>query len=554
MNRKHLLSLLVVAALALSLFCPAMAMDLSAYKDQLVILHTNDIHGHALTDIANGQFGYAAVAKLKKDLVEAGASVLLLDAGDAIQGTPLVNLSLGKVALEMMNESGYDAMSPGNHEFDWGLDNFLQISEVANFPILAANIVYKANEEHIFTPNVTFDMPNGMKVGVFAVDTPETITKTHPDKVRDMRMFMGDELYTCVQGQVDELKAAGCDYIVALFHLGINDESAPNRSTDVLEKVTGIDIAIDGHSHTEIDGGEMINDQMLVSTGEYFHNIGFVSFDGEKTAARLIRSKMDSYIASAINANPDVLFDPYVKDVVDSANMVVQDQLSVAFATTEVLLNGERDPGVRTEETNLGNFSADAMLWAANEALGEGTVVAAISNGGGIRATIDAGEITMNDMKTVFPYGNEVVVLTITGNELLEALESATYTTPDAIGAFPQVAGIDFTIDTTVAYEQGEMYPDSTYYAPANLGSRVSIQTVGGQPFDPEALYTITTSDFTAAGGDTYYVLRYAYQTSGYATGVALEDALINYIAKELGGVVTAEAYGATEGRITIKK
>ena len=175
-----------------------------------------------------------------------------------------------------------------------------------------------------------------------------------------------------------------------------------------------------------------------------------------------------------------------------------------------------------------------------------------MTNGGGIRATIEIGDVTMKDMKTVFPFGNEVATLTITGAELLEALEAATFSTPDAIGAFPQVAGIEFTIDTSVAYENGEQYPDSTYFAPAKPGSRVTIATVAGEPWSAEAEYVIATNDFTAAGGDTYGVFAYPYTQTGYKTGVALEDALVNYTQTVLGGVI-GEQYAAPAGRITIK-
>ena len=237
--------------------------------------------------------------------------------------------------------------------------------------------------------------------------------------------------------------------------------------------------------------------------------------------------------------------------MVNGRNEAVEAQLSAAFAKTEVDLDGNKAPGVRTQETNLGDFAADAILWSAQQAMGE-QVVAALTNGGGIRASIKAGDITMKDMKTIFPFGNQVSVLTVTGAELLEALEAATFSTPDAIGAFPQVAGIVFTIDTTVPFEQGEQYPDSTYFAPKNPGARVTIETVGGQAFDKDALYTIATNDFTAAGGDTYYAFKYANATAGYKTGVALEDALVNYVQQVLGGVV-GQQYAQPQGRITIK-
>lgn len=536
MSRKGLLSLVLALAMALCCVLPALAQDAQPIDltGKLVILHTNDVHGRAVG--GDGVLGYSRVAQAKKDLQRLGASVLLLDAGDASQGTPIVNLSQGKTAMEFMNAAGYDAMTVGNHEFDWGLDNLLQNRDAAAFPMLCANITDKVSGEAVFTPNQIFDMPNGMKVGVFGLATPETMTKAHPDKVKGITFAMEDELYACAQAQADELKAAGCDLVVALGHLGVADESAPNRSTDVLEKTTGIDLFIDGHSHTVIEGGKTVGGALLTSTGCYGQTLGYVLADSEKN----------------LTAGLYTGIEPEVEALVSGIDKETNDQLSAAFGVSNVKLNGERDPGVRTMETNLGDFACDAILWAARQALGEDQVAAAVTNGGGIRESIEAGEVTMLTMKTVFPFGNEIAVLTVTGAELLEALEAATCTTPDAIGAFPQVAGIEFTIDTSVPYENGELYPDSTYYAPAKPGSRVAIATVGGEPFNPEKLYNIATNDFTAAGGDTYYAFKYPYQTSGYKTGVALEDALIDYTQTALNGVIGDE-YAEPQGRITIQ-
>jgi 2',3'-cyclic-nucleotide 2'-phosphodiesterase (5'-nucleotidase family) len=501
---------------------------------KLVILHTNDVHGHALRDPATGAIGYAAIAQLKKDLQSLGASVLLLDAGDASQGTSLVNLSQGKTAFESMNLAGYDAMAPGNHEFDWGSDNLLQNAQAAKFPILAANIVHRTGRNLVFDANKIFEMENGMKVGVFGLDTPETLTKTHPDKVKDIDFLKGEELYKCASDQVAELKAAGADYIVCLGHMGIDDESAPNRSTDIIEHVEGINLFIDGHSHTKLEEARIVGSTALVSTGEHFQSIGVVTIDSESLDARLYTGE-----------------DPEVAEYVSSVNAAVEEQLGEAFAKAEVDLDGERDPGVRTKETNLGDLAADAILWGAQQAVGS-QVIASVTNGGGIRASIKAGDVTMNDMKTVFPFGNEISVLTVTGAELLEALEAATCSSPAAIGAFPQVAGIVFSVDTSVPYENGEAYPDSTYFKPAKPGSRVAIQTVGGEPFDLAKEYTIASNDFTAAGGDTYYAFRHSYVTSGYATGVSLEDALVAYVRDALKGVV-GKGYQNAQGRITVK-
>ncbi len=548
---KRILAWILALILVLGLTVTGFA---EAPKGRLVILHTNDIHGRAVADPAGKVLGYAAIAQYKKDLEAAGDSVLLLDAGDACQGTPLVNLSMGKTAIEFMNAAGYDAMALGNHEFDWGLDNAKQLAGLANFPVLSANIINHLEGDLTFVANKIFEMPNGMKVGVFGLSTPETMTKAHPDKVRGIDFLQGETLYEAAQKQVDELNAAGADIVVLLSHLGMDDESAPNRSLDVLEKVTGIDLLIDGHSHTLLEKGKMVNDTLVVSTGSYGQNLGMVVYDGEKLTASQFSGLGKSAVVEIEGVPYSVLvnakLDADVAELVNNTNQAVKEELSKVFAKTEVFLNGERAPGNRTEETNLGDFAADAILWAAREALGD-KVVAAITNGGGIRASIEVGDITMNDMKTVFPFGNEVSVLEVKGSELLEALEAATSATPKALGAFPQVSGMVFSIDTTVPYETGDQYPDSTYFAPAKPGSRVKIESVGGQPFDLEALYLIATNDFTAAGGDTYYAFRYPNATSGYKTGVALEDALVNYVTTVLGGVV-GQDYAEPQGRITV--
>lgn len=554
---KKLLSLVTALVLALCLMAPAFAEEAAApLAGKLVILHTNDMHGAAVaTDDA---LGYARIAQAKKNIEALGADVLLLDAGDASQGTPIVNLNYGRNAMEFMNAAGYDAMTVGNHEFDWGLDNLLQNRDAAQFPMLVCNIKDKISGELTFQANKIFELSSGLKVGVFGVATPETMTKAHPDKVKGITFSMGDELVADVQAQVDELTNAGCDVIVALAHLGDADESTGNRSIDVLDKVSGINVFVDGHSHTTIDGGVMQNGALRTSTGSSSKAIGYVVVDVDKSGeAPVVNASCGLYTIDDNAENALVLGAALAEDeataaVVNATNDSVNTELSTPFARTEVLLDGERDPGVRTQETNLGDFAADAILWAARQALGEDKVDLAVTNGGGIRTSVQIGDVTMLDMKTVFPFGNEVATLTVTGAELLEALEAATYCTPEAIGAFPQVAGVEFTIDTAVAFESTETYPDSTYAKPANPGSRVTITSVNGNAFDPEALYVVATNDFTAAGGDTYYAFKYPYATSGYKTGVALEDALVNYTQTVLGGVIGGD-YAEAQGRIIVK-
>ncbi len=533
-NVKRLLSFLAIIVLAATLCIPVIADQFtSEFAGKLIILHTNDTHGNIVD--GDGVFGYSRIADLKTDLTQMGASVLWLDAGDAAQGTPLVNLDQGKTAFDLLTIAGCDVMTLGNHEFDWGTDNLLSITEEVDFDIICANIYVEETGETLFPANVLLEMDNDMTVGIFGLTTPETMTKTNPEYMKDLTFDAGEDLYACAQAQVDELTERGADIIICLGHLGVDEGSAPNRSTDVIDNTTGIDIFIDGHSHTVMDGTVMQGETHLLSTGSQGAYLGYAIYDGENVVAGLYDG-----------------VDSEVDDVVTATNDAVNDQLSDVFATTEVLLNGERDPGVRTEETNLGNFSSDAILWAAQQLMGEDYVVASITNGGGIRATIDVGEMSMLTMKTVFPYGNTVVVLELTGAQILEAFEAACYSLPDATACFPQVAQIEYTVDTSVPYEEGELYPDSTFYAPANVGGRVTIHTIGGEAFDPDAVYAIATNDFIAVGGDSYYVFKEPYQNTGYDTSIAVEDALVNYVQDVLGGVV-GEEYAEPEGRITIK-
>ena len=533
--KKKVLSLVLVLAMMFSLCITAgaeePAEDLSG---SIIILHTNDVHG-AID-------GYAKAAALKKTYEEMGAYVLLMDAGDFIQGDPTVSTSEGATAVELMNLAGYDVAAPGNHEFDYGYANLKALASEADFPIVAANVLYGGKAA--FNDNVTFTAPDGTKIGVFGLDTPETATKAHPAKIKGVTFLADDELFACAQEQVNELEAEGCDIIVCLGHLGIDDESTGNRSMDLLEEVDGIDLFIDGHSHSDLDDiagavGEscMVNDTILTSTGTKFENIGLVVISDGVMEATAIPT-------ADITVKPDGT----VADRAAAIQKAVDDEYGAVFAKTEVELNGVKAE-VRTGETNLGNLITDALVWGAAEA---GTKVdAAVTNGGGIRASISKGNITKKDINTVLPFGNTLSIVKVTGAELLEALEASTYCTPETIGGFPHVSGIVFTVDTGKVYDQGEQYPGSTYYGPKSI-QRVSIQSVGGKAFDPNATYTIATNDFMAAGGDTYYAFKTA--SVNYDLGVPMDEVVMEYITEELDGVVTAEDYGASEGRITIKK
>ena len=543
--KKKLISLITAAVMALGISVPAMAADAKPMEGKLVVVHTNDMHGYYET--TETSIGIAGVAGLKNYYETQGADVLLLDAGDFSQGSTLVSYYKGKNAAEYMAAAGYDAVSMGNHEFDYSFDALLDNMKVltdAGVKVIDANVINKETGKSYFDANAVFEF-DGIKVGIFGLDTSETLTKASPSNVKAVNFLDKEEMFKEAQAQVDELKSAGCDYIIALTHLGVDEESVGRRSTDLAAAVKGIDLIVDGHSHTVIDGGEKVSDTVIVSTGSYLANVGTVVIDKE---AKTEEAKL---ISAADYAAGTAQYDETVKALVAEDVAEVAEAYSKVFAKTEVHLEGTKQI-VRSQETNLGDFTADAYLYTAQKYADEHelgvNVDCAISNGGGIRVSVEPGDISMDTLVTIFPFGNNVCLVTITGEQLLEVLEASTFCTPETIGGFPQVAGIEYKLDVSVPYENGEQYPDSTYYAPAKPGSRVTIKSVNGKAFDPKAEYTVAVNNFQAEGGDTYYQLT---KNSYFCDTEILDcDALIEYV-NSLGGVI-GEQYKEPQGRIEI--
>lgn len=525
---KKLVALLLAVVLVLGLMTGALAAD-GELAGKTVILHTNDVHG------AIGL--YAKVAALKKDYAEKGADVILVDAGDYIQGTPYVSDSQGKTAIELMNAAGYDVATFGNHEFDYGFANLQTIFKDAKFKVIG-NIQY--NGKLAFDGTTTVTTAGGVKVGFLGLTTPETATKAHPAKIQGVTFVGGQDMMKLAQTEVDTLKSAGCDYVICLGHLGIDAESTGNRSIDVLNAVTGIDVFIDGHSHSTLDqikaatnGTGKVGNAYLTSTGTKLANVGVVDIAPDGT---ITTSNVPLDTLTAENADTAA--------VIRRIQQQIDADYGAVFAQSEVQLNGEKAQ-VRTGETNLGDLITDAMLWQAGT-LGE-KVDAAISNGGGIRASLSVGGLTKKDINTVLPFGNTLYLVKLTGAQLLEALEASTCSLPESIGAFPQVSGIEYTVNTGAKFSSTENYPGSTYGKP-NAVNRVTIQNVGGVAFDPAETYTIVTNDFLGAGGDTYYTFKSS--PVGYDTGVPLDEVLMDYITAQCKGTITKAAYGQTAGRI----
>ena len=524
-NFKRLLALALVFTLAFSLFAG------TAYKGKTVILHSNDVHGAIA--------GYSYISELKKDFEKEGATVVMVDAGDFSQGTTYVSTTKGLDAITMMNAAGYDLATLGNHEFDYGYAQLKENISKANFTVLCAD-VFDENGSPIYSSGAIVTVGD-LKIGFFGLETPEAQTKANPALIKGLKFVSGEKLYKQTQAVIDTLKEKGAQLIIGITHLGVDGESEPNRSIDLYNNTVGIDFLIDGHSHTVMTEGE--KGEPIQSTGTAFANIGVIIIDNES-------AKIESnYLQSTEGLALDESVTATAQEIIDRVN----GEYNVVFASSLVELNGDREPGNRTEETNLGDLITDAMMWTILKDDGSLSVdkghTVALTNGGGIRAWIHAGAITKKDVNTVLPFGNTIAVVYVKGYELLEALEASTYCTPISLGGFPQVAGLDFTIDTTKAYDKADStYPGSTYYGPKSI-NRVTINSVNGEKFDENATYAVITNNFVAAGGDTYYA--FASASSQFDTGIVLDEAVMSYITTVLNSTV-GEEYKDPQGRIHV--
>ena len=537
---RKFLSVLLAMAMVLSLTVTGFAIEDTAttrapevmteeatMAGKTVILHTNDVHG-AIE-------GYAYITALKADYEAKGAEVILVDAGDYSQGEVYVSDTKGLDAVEMMNVTGYDVVTLGNHEFDYGYAQLKENMTKADFKILCAN-VYGEDGTPIFDANYTYTTKSGVKIGFFGMETPEAQTKANPALIKGLKF--DTDLKAVAEKQLEALKDD--DVVIALSHLGVDDSSKPYTSYDLYNAAKGIDFIIDGHSHSVMIKGK--NGEPIQSTGTKFANIGVIVIDD---ATKKIESN------SLYEIKEDTAKDAAVAAAAQKIIDRIDKEYGAVFAKSKVELNGAKAPnGNRDGETNNGDLITDAMLWKVMQNKEGLTVnedhVVAITNGGGIRAAIKVGDVTKKDIKTVLPFGNTIEVIYVTGTELLEALEASTFCVPESIGGFPQVSGISYTISTGAVYDaNAETYPASTYYGPKSI-NRVTINSINGKEFKANDTYAVVTNNFCAEGGDTYYA--FAAATSKFDTGVTL-DMAVDYITTELKGVI-GEQYAAPQGRI----
>ncbi|MCK9444030.1 MAG: 5'-nucleotidase C-terminal domain-containing protein [Tissierellaceae bacterium] len=468
----------------------------------ITILHVNDVHGRLEPDEREGAMGFGVFKAKLDELREENPNLLLLNAGDALHGTTMVNLTDGEAMITMMNAVGFDALVPGNHDFNYGYDRLLELKELAEFPVIAANVVKEADGESDFDAYVIEEV-DGVRVGIFGLATEETKFKSHPDNTVGITFVNPVE---AAKEAVKALQDEGVDVVIALVHLGI-EGTVDTTSKEVAENVEGIDLIIDGHSHEELN--LTFGDALLVQAGSYLKNIGVVEL--EVSEGKVV-NKDASLIPTADLA--EVEPDKEIVAMVEKINEANKPILDVVVGKAKVELFGGREEGnsVRANETILGNLIADVMRESTGADI-------AFANGGGIRATIPEGEVKVDDIIKAFPFTNTIASIEITGQELMDALEHGVELYPEEAGWFPQISGMSMKFDPN-----------------KEKGSRVLEVVVGGKPFDINEKYILATNDFMASGGDDYTMFA---NKPFVAEGGLLSDVLIEHF-KEVGEV-TAE-------------
>ena len=571
---KRSLRILICAVLAAALLLPAVvygaaasgsstgepaaaaedsqAQDENEDKKDIMILYTSDIH----CGIDEG-FGYAGLEQIRKYEQEKGYEVILVDDGDNIQGDPLGLLTKGDALIDLMNKMGYSVAIPGNHEFDYGVDNFLSLAEKAQFKYISCNFQYKG--ENVFDPYVIREI-GGRKIGFVGVTTPTTITASKPTLFEDengefVYSFLQDEtgegVYNAVQSAVDNARKEGAEYVIVLGHLGNEEQCRPWTYADVISHTNGIDAFLDGHSHDtdqvimkNKDGKEVPRS----ACGTKMQHIGWcrIPAEGEVTAG--------IYSWTLDDSAPEVLgieneMSTAVKEARGSISKLLEGKIAVSEQEMTIYDPVAVDPEwgkvrmIRRAETNLGDLCTDAYRFMTGADI-------ALLGGGGIRVSIPAGDVTMKNMYEVFPFGNEICVVQATGQQILDALEWGAAAVPGENGGFMQVSGLSYEIHT---------YIDSTCTKDVNgmftgvAGERrVKNVKVNGTPIDPDALYKVAGNDYWLLnGGDGQTAFKGAERVD--AGGLLDVQLLVDYLTGELGGVIGKEYSDPTgQGRIVI--
>lgn len=455
------------------------AEPIESQNGNIVILYTNDVHCAVDTTI-----GYSGFYAYKKAMEEEGNAVFVVDDGDAIQGGTFGSITKGEAIIHLMNDVGYDLAIPGNHEFDYGVPRFLELTQMADFPYICCNFEDLRTGDLVFDSYVIREI-GGKKIGFVGATTPKTIISSTPSYFKDengefiygfMQSEDGTEFYQAVQDAVDVVNAQGVDYTILVAHLGIDEASHPYTSVDLIRNTTGIDAVLDGHSHSDVPMEEVKNkdgeEVDLTQSGAHLEAIGKLTIDAS--------GEITSELITDWNQK-----DPGIIDDIAEERAVFQDQIADQIAYSDFPLAAKEDGVwlVRNNESNLGDLIADAYKNATGAEIG-------FANGGGIRADLDAGEITYEDVLTVTPFANEITCIKVKGQAVADFLEYTVSFAPDLFGGFPQVSGITFDVDLDKD-PQTKRDTSGLFTGFESDERRVSNILVGGEPLDPEREYTV---------------------------------------------------------------
>lgn len=444
---------------------------LRGYKT-ISVVHVNDTHGRVEENEKNEELGFAKL-KTYYDDKNVENNAILLNAGDVVHGTTFATISKGESVVNVMNQMGFTAMTAGNHDFNYGYKRLVELNNKANFPIFAANVINE-NGKNILDSDSIVDV-DGTKVGIFGLTTEETKTKSSPVNTEGLTFVNSIET---ARNEVANLKEQGAQVIICLSHLG-EDKESTETSTLIAENVEGIDLIVDGHSHTELQNGRYVDNTLIAQAKAHGNFIGDVT---------LLLDKNNKIVSKNASLKPynKMKYLYANKDTASQIEKVANENKKVLdqnVGQTSVELVGTRDM-VRTRETNLGDFITDAMIKATGADI-------AITNGGGIRESIEKGTITKGDVLTVFPFTNFAVTLEVPGSVIKEALEHGLSEAPNSAGKFPQIGGMNVKYDST-----------------KEAGQRVTEITINGQNLDMNKNYTVVTNDFMAIGGDGYEMFK----------------------------------------------
>ena len=547
-----------ITALVLAVLMLAGTLGLTAWADDdapqmkkdLVVLFTSDVH----CGIDQG-FGYAGLVAIRDNLKKTN-HVLLVDNGDAIQGEPVGTMTTGDAIITLMNSVGYDIAIPGNHEFDYGMDRFLELAKKARFPYISCN--FNKEGELVFEPYVIKEF-DGVKVAFVGVTTPKTITSSTPKYFQDddgnyiygfMQDDTGEGVYNAVQTAVDAARENGAQYVVALGHVGNEETCAPWTYADIIANTTGIDAFLDGHSH-DTDQVTMKNkdgvDVLRSACGTKLGGVGWLkieaatgklttglyTWDNAVSAPELlgIQNNASQAVKAATTALNQKLGQKVAKSAVD---LTIYDPEAVDQSGKPIRI-------VRNAETNLGDLCADAYRDQSGADI-------AFVNGGGVRTSLKAGDITLGDILKVHPFGNAMCVVEATGQQILDALEFGARNVPGENGGFLQVSGLTYEIHT---YIESTATTDSNGMFTGVTGEyRVKNVMVDGKPLELDKVYTLASHNYMLKnGGDGFNM----FMDCNLLVDEAMLDnqVLINYISDTLEGVIGeeyADPYG--QGRI----